>query len=108
MWSKYKGHSIKRELKKIISILQKYLFEAIQNGFSIEQRSVIKCSVAEMSKPYENYRMICDIYKEVCSSQIVFRNELNTGFSLWVCVKKAVHGMETYNPIKKKKSVYNN
>ena len=32
----------------------------------LEQRSVRKFLAAEMCKPYEIYRRICDMYREVC------------------------------------------
>ena len=41
---------------------------------SFEQRSIIKFSVAEKSKPCEIYRRMCDVYREECFSQKMFTN----------------------------------
>ena len=58
-----------------ISILR--LFKMITNQTEcsrLEQRSVIKCSVAEKCKPCEIYKRMCDVYGEVCFSKIIFYN----------------------------------
>ena len=41
--------------------------------YRLEQRSVIKFLVAKNCKPYEIYRRICDVYRELF---LIFKNPL--------------------------------
>ena len=74
------------------------LFKNDDNSESLrlEQRFVIKFLMAEKDKPCEIYKRMCDVNGEACFNKKMFTNDLNMGSSLWVWVKNAVYGVETY------------
>ena len=49
----------------------------------------------EKCKPYEIYRTMCDVYREICSSYKMFTNGLNITLTHWAWVENTVHGVKT-------------
>ena len=43
-----------------------------------------------------NYRRMCDLCREVCSSQKTFTNGLIIGLPQWAWVEKIIHGVEAH------------
>ena len=64
-------------------------------GSKLEQKFVIKLSVAEKSKPCEIYRRMRDVHEENFFCQIMFTNLLNMSSPLQACVKKTVDGVDS-------------
>ena len=68
----------------------------------LEQRSVIKFSVAEKSKSCEMYRIIYGIYGEACLSQKIFSNHLNMGLPQARVKKQSIELKHINSPGKEK------
>ena len=52
------------------------------NQTRLEQKSIIKFLVAEMSKQFENYRRICDVFRTACFSQKTLYKWAKGGFAM--------------------------
>ena len=123
----YKGHLINRGIllkakknfpinalfridleQKLFKSCKNICFERIQNVYKsectrFELRFLIKFLVAEKCNPCENYRRMCDVYREACFSQNCLQMSL-----IWVCYNKpeskwkSIKWKHTDSPVKKK------
>ena len=81
--------------------------EAIQNGSKsvstrLEQRSVIKSLVADKCKPYDIFRRMSDMYREVCFSQKKLYLWARYGFATMSLSRDSLWSGNTNFPAKKK------